>query len=248
MPWSELINKISRAFVLSLIPFSLQAETSSRSTHGFFNAGLLEPGEWELAPVTGFKVGASETLELGILPYASLKAIPNLFLKHKMFHTESVDISFTSYSQWQPFKGLKEYEFISLHGIAVTAPGLLENLLLNAGPARAYFVLKREKDEVESILELGIYSLFAGFDYRFSSEWTLSGLLLVPVTTFQDITSEEGDESRSINNIAKIRQGSPNYVSYLTIMRSWDSFHLDLGVFRAYNLVSPYVNLIWRFR
>ncbi|MBI2602450.1 MAG: hypothetical protein HYW48_05275 [Deltaproteobacteria bacterium] len=237
------------AFLILLLSSGLHAEFSSdRHIHTFFNARLLEKAEWELAPVSGLKYGLTENLELGMLPYAINKAIPNLFLKHRMFQTELVEVSFTSYTQLQLLKGFRDYQFLSLHGVAVTASSPLENLYINAGPARILIVIQGENDGVRSTLELELYSIFAGFDYYLSSEWAVSGLFLLPITTSQEIESEAGDESRDINNLRKLKEGAKSYVSYLTVMRSWDIFSLDFGILSAYGFTSPYINLIWRFR
>lgn len=213
------------------------------SPHSFFNAKLLEPGEYQISVAGQVKAGLNSEWELGTqtLAYAITPSLWNLSVKHKMFAGESYQSSFCSHSF--VFQNQDGRALLSLHGVITSFAasqdqsfnlGLMDGLAMNFGR--------------ESEASLHLISPVLGYDVILSRRWALSFVYIRPIFASEREESQRfGDGRRNFDFTSG--KSHPGF-AMATGTVSWSSLNLEFGLFYlSYkeSFILPYANLFWRF-
>ena len=243
-----LVKSISLPlFILSLESsiFAQEDNSQRKHLHHFFNARLLQPKEVQISIFGNTKVGIVPELELGtqLTGYLFESSIPNLAMKHRMFHGESFQTSFNSHSFY--FPGGEQFSLgglVSFHGI-VTTLDLSPASFLNFGIYDLYMYLSNVDSDDSA--RGHIFSPMIGYDWSITSRWHFSAVLVQPVYAISQANTDFGDIDSELD---LLRGGAENSrLIFITTVISWDRFNMEPGIFSVGGSTSLYLNLFWRF-
>ncbi len=253
-----MVQRLRSTFLYLLAAFlapNLQAMiTEDQPSQSFFNSHLLNDGEAQISILGTLEAGVSENLQLGTQGLIWLFRLPNIFLKHRMFKTNTTQTSFTSFSLLQPKTKLAHTEqtvegVLSIHGV-VTGYEVNERLTFNFGPMRFYSNSKHESEVSNGItrknqIEIEAYAALLGLDFRRSEEWSFSAFVLLPLYFDAIFIGDSTDGGFTLLPSSKLYNDG-YFLASTYATRSWESFNLDIGFILA-KQVYPYFSAYWRF-
>lgn len=225
--------------------FAQDDKSQRKHLHHFFNARLLQPKEVQISISGNAKVGLFPELELGsqLTGYFFQSPVPNLAMKHRMFHGESFQTSFNSHSFYIPGgKQLSLGGLVSFHGI-VTTLDLSPTKFLNFGIYDLYMYLS-EVDSDESARG-HIFSPMIGYDWYITPRWHFSAVLVQPVYAILQANTDFGDMDSELDLLSGGAKNSRLF--FITTVISWNRFSMEPGIFGVGGSTNLYLNLFWRF-
>lgn len=230
--------------------------TKDQPMHHFFNSKLLQPGEYQISMYGNFRIGLTETLEVGTNGFGFVlfnKPVANIAVKHEMFRADNYQTSFSSHSLLLPSSLFLSGEedsnsdhsdartFLSLHGIT-TGLEVGELSVFNFGLYDFYVLQQQTGDEAS----LHVISPSVGLDVVFNRMFGVSLILVQPIYALAQQNTDFGDAESELD----FSREDPSAVRFLmaTGTISWQTFNLEAGVSSAFGLTSIYINLFWRIR
>jgi len=206
---------------------------------------------FDLVPTGSALYGVHDELTLGLSSTLLIFGLPNVFLKHKMFHLGIMETSFTSFTAYLPKREVSDAKIsglITLNGI-VSSFEFTNTFSLNLGVFGAYALLniteeERDFGDIKSGSELSFFAAELGFDYYFSSRWALSSFVLIPFYFSSTLQTDFGERiGTSFFNPNLVE----NYLFGKFVMtRSWDVLSFEFGLVQFGQNTGPFISLIWR--
>ena len=226
---------------------AVAGELFGSQAHHTFNAGQLYEDEHQISMFGNYKYGLTENVEIGIQGAIALigqTLVPNFYLNHRMFDTESFKTSFTTHIY---------YSELTFGGFAAIKNSwrLFPRGVMTLG-VFDYFVLNVEDNWLaDEINALNFYFPSASLDLLISDRWSLNFVL--NFAFYGSIEAVDDSVELRADYFVLRDIEDPSLTTFATAtVRFTPVFHMEFGAFHASflgaEITAPYINLFWRLR
>lgn len=234
------MKKIIIFYLISL--FSFDSELFANMPSHMFNSNLLEPGQKQISIAGNFKLGINEDFELGTQALFSASGVYNLSLRHRMFHGDSFQTSFS-------YHGFIASQEASVSKIGFWSINHSYKYSISSTYSLGLFkIFYDESKDLFSNLELEVdfYLSSFSYDYLLSNNNYITGLVVLPIFVSSDFNSDT--VNASVDNFLFPGFNSfigPTYLASITFAKSHVNY--ELGYFGMLGSSGLYLNVFWQW-
>ena len=253
------INGCIALIVASAISSAAVAEISeSRHLHHFYNARLLQPGEWQLSVAGNFKIGLTDNYQVGTQGLLTTLGYLNISAKHRMFYGDGWTTALTTHvlslsadsAQGTDSTSSEDGGEASSSSLIFAPTGVVTtNRIIPGGYLNwgllDYFVYQ-SSSSLDSKVSMHLLSPVLGYDQYLSKHWAFGITMSYAAFLFGTVESDAFDLELSANLITGLPSKYNPSIGFATFTYSLVNFNFEFGALVVAQSPIPYLNVFWR--